>query len=478
MIKTENKRHIITTVILIILIMAIGFTFRFLVNRKVIEQMGEGFLDPQTNVPYLTEMDSYYYQRMTRDIELNGHPGDTVIGGENWDSLRYAPEGKTVEGYRPLMSEMAIICHKALTAVKDISLEEVIYWFPAFVSLLVIIPVFLFVYRLKGSVAAFVAAILSGLNYGYFVHTVPGFFDTDAVISWTSCFLFFFGSLLVSAVLEKSLRKTVVYFLLFCLSLFLLMRSWYVYYMFPGIFALALVVFAVLKIVFSEKAKRKDAAKSMAVPAVFVLLLGIFVLVSEPGILGSALGSIRGVFDSGKDSLFPNAYISVSELRKPALIAGGLTGLFQMKVLSRSNIGIINAVGGMIPFLAALSMLVLMIRDTVKKKLGFESVLLCLWFVITAVLAFRSWRFIMLFAIPVAIMAGLFTGNICLLMKEKKMMDWKIFAGMILAVMIFPAVYGAYRSSADSLPIVNRNIHATLDYIKLNTPEDTVLISW
>jgi asparagine N-glycosylation enzyme membrane subunit Stt3 len=476
--KSEKIKHIITIVLLILIILGIGFSFRYIVAEKVVDQMGDGFVDPETDVPYLTEMDSYYHQRMTRNIDENGHPGDMVVNGESWDSLRYAPEGKTTEGYRPLMSYIAIYTHKILALTKDISLEQVIYWLPPFVAIIVIIPVFLFVYRLKGAVAASVAGVLSGINYGYLVHTVPGFFDTDAVISWTSCFVFLFGCLLVAALERKSPRKGFIYFALFALSMFLLICSWYVYYMFAGIFALALVLYAILKIIFSGKGEREGTAKELIPVFIFIGLISIFVLIMEPGIIGSALSSIKGVFNTDADSLFPNAYVSVSELRKPALIAGGLTGLFQMRVLSESNIGIINAVGGIVPFLGALSMLVLMIVDVVKKRASFEYILLILWTLITAVLAFRSWRFIMLFAVPVAVLAGLFTGTIVGLMSEKKMMDWKIFAGMIMILMLFPALYGAYRSSSDSLPVVNRYLHATLAYIDETTPQDTVLESW
>ena len=86
--KSEKIKHIITIVLLILIILGIGFSFRYIVAEKVVDQMGDGFVDPETDVPYLTEMDSYYHQRMTRNIDENGHPGDMVVNGESWDSLR------------------------------------------------------------------------------------------------------------------------------------------------------------------------------------------------------------------------------------------------------------------------------------------------------------------------------------------------------------------------------------------------------
>ena len=189
--KTKQPVKQIPLIILfIVLIMVMSFGFRFLVNRKVINEMGEGYIDDETGVPYLTEMDSYFHQRMTRDIEDYGHAGDSVVNGENWDSLSYAPEGRSAQGYQPLMSYIAIGIHKISGLFSDVPLEHITYWMAPFVSALVVIPIFLLVFRMQGFIAACTAAILAAINYGYFIHTVPGFFDTDMVISWTSAFLF------------------------------------------------------------------------------------------------------------------------------------------------------------------------------------------------------------------------------------------------------------------------------------------------
>ncbi|MBP5385072.1 MAG: hypothetical protein J6Y57_08895 [Lachnospiraceae bacterium] len=483
--KEKNVKKIPLLLGLILLIMAASFGFRCLVNHKVNTQLGEAYLDPETGVPYLTEMDSYYHLRMTKDIAAYGHAGDTVKDGELWDSLSFAPEGRSAEGYRPLMAYIAIFVQKFLSLFTVISLEQVAYWQGAFLSALVVIPVFILAYRLKGVIAAVVSSLLAAINYGYFIHTVPGFYDTDTVISWTSCFLFCFGCLLVDSFGKEKAgekpaalwRRRIIYALLFILSFIALLQSWYIYYLFAGLFAAALFVYMLLKHLNRGEEKAADSVRSLLPELVFFGALCVLVIATNPDLFRSAFDNIKGVFSSG-DDLFPNALISVSEMRKPSLIAGGLTGLFQMRVLSGSDIGIINAVGGMIPCLAALSMCVLMIVKTFKKEIRFDHILLILWFVITAVLAVRSWRFIMLFAVPVAILAGALTGTVCSLMREKKMMDHQIFAAMIILLMIFPAVYGAYRSSGDSLPSVNRDLHDSLSYIRDNTSADTIVAGW
>ncbi len=483
-----NTTKIILITVIILLIMAMSFGFRYMVNRKVVTNLGEDYIDEETGVPYLTEMDSYYHLRMTRDLELYGHAGDTIKDGEPWDSLSYAPDGRPASDYRPLMANIAILAHRFLSMFGNVTLEQVAYWQGAVISAFVVIPVFIFVYRLKGMLAAVTASVLATVNYGYFVHTVPGFYDTDMVISWTSCCVFCFGSLFISTISpdgkddkkdgKQTWIKRIAYAALFILSLILLFGSWYVYYMFAGIIAAAGLIYALLKCLTVKGESRKGTVRSLLPVIAFVLVLGIGILIAEPGILQGAWAVLRGVFTSGAKDLFPNALVSVSEMRKPSLIAGGFSGLFQMRVLSGTNIGVINAIGGLIPTLAAIAMCILLIIKIVKKEIRFEYVLLIIWFAITAVLAVRSWRFIMLFAVPVAILAGMLTGTLYELMRTNKMMDYKIFAGMIAVLMLFPAIYGAYRSSADSMPSVNRYLHKSLSYIRDNTDEDAIVTGW
>ena len=190
--ENKNCRKIILIIFFTAAIMVMSFGFRYMVNRSVNTQLGEAYTDPETGVPYLTEMDSYYHMRMTRDIEVYGHAGDTLRDGVPWDSLSYAPYGRRADDYRPLMAYIAVFAYRILSTFGSVTLDQVAYWQGAVISALVVIPVFILAYRMKGMIAAVTASILAAINYGYFVHTVPGFYDTDMVISWTSCFLFCF----------------------------------------------------------------------------------------------------------------------------------------------------------------------------------------------------------------------------------------------------------------------------------------------
>ena len=469
--KIEKKisKHILIPLLTLVII-AVSVLLRFPVYRYVINTGGERYIDSETGVPYLTEMDSYYHLRMTKDILEYGHPGDSLKDGTAWDSYSYAPEGRRADDYRPLMAGIAICVYRVLSIFTSVSIEQVIYWLNMFLSALIVIPVFLFAYELSNIYGAIAAAVISTLNYGYFIHTVPGFYDTDAVITWVSCFFMFFACMMIKKAAAIDRRALILHSAGFVISAVALYHSWYVYYLFVFITAVALFIYAAVSF-------KKGEAKSIAFPAAASIAFILFVFITEPGILGSITGTLKNIYSKGTD-LFPNIYSSISEMKKPVLLAGGLTGLFQMKVLSGSEIGVINAAGGIIPCLASLVSLFFILKRIIKREISPEHILMLIWYAITLVLAFRGWRFIMLFAIPNAILAGAFAGRICALMDKGKMMDRRLYQLMLLLLMTFPTLYGSYRSFGDSLPTADPGTGKALAAIRDNTPDDTILISW
>ncbi len=497
----KNKKLIIIPALLILTaFISIFFRLQFYNNVK---NLSDGYyMDAETGTPYLTEMDSYYHLRITREIAEYGHPGDTYRDGEYWDSMSYAPEGRSVSTYRPLMSYIAIGVHRIASLFGNITLEQVAYWLNMFMSSLVIIPVFLLTREMCGSLGGIVAAVLSTLNYGYFIHTIPGFFDTDGVIAWVSCLFFYFAIRLLNSIEREKrtsatrtsgtksdtarprdpvrhIRDTILQSPgdtanLACLavSFWALYSSWYVYYLFAAILSAALIAFTFLK--------RKDNSASPALRLYPLFMAGgiiLLILLAEPDIVGSIADLLKNMFVKN-DDLFPNIFVSISELRTPSLWAGGIAGLFQMKVLSETNIGIINGVGGIVPFLCGLVMCVLFIRRVMKKEAELQHFLLIIWYAATLALAFRGWRFIMLLAMPVAILAGNFAGWVCSLMDRGKMMDRNVYKTILVLLMLFPTLYGVHISAGDSTPSGNTQLGQVMAAIREKTPEDTMLLSW
>ncbi len=487
-IKVETLKKIIFLV-LIVIIMELSVFFRIMAGKAVEALRGEYFFDPEQDLPYLTEMDSYYHLRMTEDIIDYGHPGEAVVGDECWDELSYAPDGRSAADYSPLMADLAAFFYTILTRLGfTVSLYQIIYKMGAYLSALVVIPVAIMANKMGGKFAAVIASMIAAVNYGYFIHTVPGFYDTDMLISFSSCFMLCFGLLFVESLLGNAeddggkrdnalLVKQCGLGLLFAVSIFILYKAWNVYSLYVGIFGAALVIFFAAALIKGRKDEDFKVKRNLAAPLVLIGMM-LFIVVMNPGIFKSVIGFAGSVFAGASGSLFPDAYVSVSEMRKPVLWAGGFTGLFQMKVLSDSDIGIINAVGGCIPLFAALCSAVTMVIAIIKKKVRFDYVLMVVWLLISAVLAVRSFRFIVLFALPVSILAGVFAGKLMDLMRSRKMMDWQVFTGIVAILLLFPAIYGTCKSLSDSMPIVNQGMAESVTYIRDNTPENAIIASW
>ena len=147
--KNSSRRIIPAVVLCIIFVMLLSIFPRLLFHHQI-TSLGNGFIDSETDLPYLNDMDCYYHLRMTKDIASCGHPGETMKDGEPWDSLSYAPDGKSASTYKPLMAYIAIGVNWVASVFVPQSLEQTAYWLNVFLSVLVVIPVFLLTFEMCG----------------------------------------------------------------------------------------------------------------------------------------------------------------------------------------------------------------------------------------------------------------------------------------------------------------------------------------
>ena len=438
--------------------------------------------DSETALPYLEDFDCYYHQRMTRDIALYGHPGDTVKDGRPWDSLRYAPEGRDTSAYKPLLAYLAIAANRLISLFSPQSLEQTIYLLDVFLSALAVIPVFLLTFEMCGMTGAVTASVLSVLNLSYLYNTVPGFYDTDCVIIWVSCFFLWFGVKLVKGWQKRDRKSLILSGIGFAVSSFALYHSWYVYFVFPGLFAGALILFSILT-------WRKENQKSLLSHAPLLLAAWIILvtLLLEKGIISTAMDIAGQIFFKKESSggLFPSFLSSVNELQALPIWAGSLADLFLLKAYPEAGNSMISLSGGIIPFLSAFVMSVILIIRIIRRDVRIEYTLLLLWYVITLVLSFRGQRFIMLFAVPAAILTGNLVGTVSGWMNQRKLRNRTVYKCALSLLLVFPTVFGVYdlyRSIRSLTPedviSSDRAVEECLLKIRENTPEDTILATW
>jgi len=442
--------------------------------------LGDDFLDSETGLPYFVEMDSYYHLRMTRDIALYGHPGDTMKDGVPWDSLRYAPVGRNTSDYKPLLAYLTIAANRLISVFTSQSLEQTAYWMSTFLSVLVVIPVFLLTFEMCGLTGAVAASVLSALNLIYLNYTLPGHYDTECLILWVSCFFFYFGVKLVKGWRNQNRKSMILNGIAFAVSFITLYQSWDVYYMFPVIFAGALVLFALL----TWKEGREKGLFSFA-PLLLAAVIGVVLLILEKNLFTRVM-SLAGLVLSKEESggLFTNVFNSITEMKATPLWPESFFDLFRLNLFSETGFCIINLAGGIIPFLSAFVMCVILIIRIIRKDIRIESCLLIIWYGITLALAFKANRFVMLFAVPAAILAGNLAGTVCGLLDQRMLKFRAVYRGVILALLLGPALWGVYGTYTYycSIPVEdyysNKPVEESLLKIREDTPEDTVLVSW
>ena len=466
-----KKRTGLIISVIILFIILISVFFRLLFHYSVIS-LGDEYIDRETGVPYLLDGDCYYHLRMTRDIALYGHMGETLKDGEPWDSYSYAPDGRSADGYKPLMAYIAIAVRGLVSVFRPVSLEQTIYWLNAFISVLVVIPVFLFTHEMCGMAGAITASVLSALNFSYLTRTLPGYYDTDGLILWVSCFFFYFGMKLVKVCHDKNKKSMALYGSGFIICFSALYYSWNIYYIFTGFFVGALILF-----IFLTWIKACEKRSFYYVPILLCAFVCAVILILEKGIISGIVNLYKRLF-SKESSVFPNVYNSIAELQMPSLFGEHLTDLFVVHIFPYQNINIINSSGGIVLFLFAAIMCVILIVRMVRKDIRLEYLLLLLWYAFTLYLSLNSIRFIMLFAVPASILAGNLTENLFALMDKRKMIIRYAIKCIIAVSLLLPSIYSAYIFSLEPPLLPDGPMAEDFLILKESTPEDTILVSW
>ncbi|ABC56771.1 MULTISPECIES: STT3 domain-containing protein [Methanosphaera] len=481
-----------------------------------------------SGMPYFTEIDSYYNYRLTENYLKNGQLGDTVVNGTSWDSLSTSPNGREVN-YQPVIVILAALVYKFVNMFGSVSLTQVAFWLGPIIGSLAVLPAFYIVRRATGNTwGAIVAGVIAGAAPAYFSHTYGGFFDTDMfnVLLPLMIVVFLTESVYASKPLFKGLYAGIASLFL---GLFALSWSGYTYMVLLTFGTL--ILFIPISYIMDKKdgkdlSNKKQWLKNnpATLPLVVFIILSIIILALTVGSsmfesITTVLGSATSLQSATAGTAYPNVYVSVGELQIPQVI------------------DVANQSGGLFSLLYAVAALFLMgyvlrkkpvnkdkkdeteektetIEDkkprnrrytpktkkaeevmhhedvfkpgryelTSKEKYNnlFLYVLTLLWILGIAIMLTQGTRFIEQFAVPVALLSGLFVGIMV------KYIDLKTenysYVALIAAILVLLAVvsplYADHLASSQAVGSTNDDMYNTLTWIKANTSQDTVLASW
>ena len=432
----------------------------------------------EEGLPHLFDMDSYYYARKTREF-INGTE-TKIITTRSQDDLQTNLSDRDDSRYTLLLSKIVSIIYKIVNLFKHVSFYKVIIYSSGMLSTLVAIPTYIFIKRRTNRLGGFFSAILAGTSVAYFSHWAYGCFDTD-VLLYTIPAMYICS--FIETLVEKDNKKRIMWILISSMAFVLLMCTWDVF----GVYYFLTVGSAILLLIislFKEKFKLKNIIKLPEVKYSFfcVIIYTILSLIVTKGIDISILRDILSVLKPKEFSnmSYPNPGEYTSELMKLEFIS------FKngANPFEASSGYLVNRLGGLFIVLVSFAGLLVLGYKTYKhfknkdeslKSESIVAIILIVWAIGGLLSTRMGVRFVKMAVIPVNFIAAYAIGYFYNVVKVKRLGFSFIF--LSLALLITPCL-GA-QDIANTMPhSANDALVETANYIKQNTKEDAVVVSW
>lgn len=472
---------------LLLLVLAVSFLVR--AETYSLPSVAEGdrayYLD-ESGEPYLTEMDSYFFVRLAREMSENG---PFLYNKRFEDPLMATRPVKSDEQTLPtLPSLLAWFVWRFLSLFGKTEVISVARWMGPVLASLAAVPVFFYLKHRTNLAGAFTGALLAGAAIPFVAHTHAGFFDTDMLLG-----ILPLGFILLElyAMQATRLRKQAAAGICSGFLLGLLSLTWYAHFAYfwlmvlGGLPGLILILLCPMRIPFRRRLK---AFRGFAV-SVLSALAFVFAFRGLPGLneLGSILTAFRNV--SGSSSSFPFIHQYTGEMQALATLPADRSLLSLVK----GDIGTaLGCLGGILPCIFILLAFPLGVLRSLRKKelpeaqhryeamiaLLAEIGMLVLWMAAGAKLTVTRRRFAEITVLPGAVIAGLGVGFVTGLLKNRRF-PWKAVAGAALSVTVcLPMVSGARALTRAVTPSVSDSMDNAMRYVEEHTPEDTAVAAW
>ena len=464
-----KKKHCAAERLLLFLIVLLGFGVRLIAIRLPgLSEAQRAAYTAEDGGPYLSDPDSYYYLRLTRQMAEEGRPfavnarvSDPLMGSR-------AVADNEGRGEPMLLPLLTYALWRMLSVFFPLTPLALARWMGPLCGSLAAIPAFLYVRRRTNAAGGAAAGLLCGLAIPFAAQTASGYFDTDMLLSVLPLG---FILLHLRAMQERTLRRQLLCSAGCGLCLGLISLLWMPFYTYFWLLILGGALSCLLALLLRELRALRGFALSAAFSLLFVALLR-----GRAGL--SSLSEVAAMFRSvaGSADAFPFAHAYTVEMRPlPLLPAGG-----GLRLLAGSASTVLGRLGGALPCLAALSALPLLALDARrrgKRDGGDRHALLCLateagtlglWLLVGLRLSLSSLRFTEIAVLPLGVLAGLALGSL----------PARRPAAALAVACCLPTILGAARFACENRPSVNDAKQAAMAYVRETQPGDAVLASW
>ena len=442
------------------------------IEKKVDSEYAKlkGRFQNENGQTYLLELDPYCWMRFTRLLLKNGYPGNKKIGKNIYDTFMLAPVGMKISPHRFLYYASTFM-YKVYNKISKLPLERFLFYLPVFLSAVFLSLLYFFCRRFFSYITAFFAVLFCGVADVVLRRSSAGWFDTD-VLNLIFPLLIIW---LLAEALPKKPKANIFYSLTASFFLGLFAFTW------VGWWFVYLVVFSYFGYVFlndlslpaQERVNYPPRFKNLGIS--FAVFLGgsilFSLLIAQFNPLTEAYRSILANLGLGKalgHSIWPSTYYTVGELRRGGFkeIANGVNG-----------IGIL--------FLSFLFSFWMYIKHRRSKRQPIV-IMLLFWMFFMLYASFKSIRFSMFLAVPLAIFFGWGVEQglkvIYAYYQKVNKLKFEIPLFSLLAAIIFLAVFPiatrGIKSAQGIYPLMDDAWHDILVKIKKSTPAEAIINSW
>ncbi len=329
-----------------------------LAKAQLSEQYKSNFQD-ETGQTYLLAIDPYTYFRQTRNIIETGTICDEITDGTCWNSHIIAPKGTEMKLSGQVVVEYSL--YKIMNIFKPgISILAGIYFLPALIILLGVIPAFFILKRKAGILGGFVASMVVALHPYLLGRTTAGFVDTDAYGITCSLYVIW---MIIEAFHTKSYKSKALFAGLAGIMTYIFMQTWgggwYFTFDIVLVTLLAIIIYQIVRVyiyLYRKNQNYKKVLHSKSVRGSSIIFFTYLLIVILTTGLSTVISVLKKPFSKAitmqaatHASLWPNVYTTVAELNVQSL-----TGIINSLISSH--------LGQMLMFLALLAIPLTLIK--------------------------------------------------------------------------------------------------------------------
>lgn len=465
-------------ILIIILIITLGIVLRFPFSAMDKDSSSRSIAEineiTDEDCLYLSDPDSYLYARKAREYSVDLSNFTFVNTREDdymMNPVSDRENGLVTNG----LSFIAAIVYRFLSFFSHISVEQIVYYIDMVICSLAAIPAYLYVRKQTNVIGGIVSGILAVCAIPFFVHSVAGYFDTDAMLCTIPLALMTSFAMMIYS--DK--RSTKIVFSIISLIMFaLLAATWETFYIYFGILVFLSVITIIIMAILCKKEKAITGSQfkeEVLFSCITIVIMAIIAfLMYGMTIVDSVRRLVTNMLVTND---YPDSTKYIVELSDIPILENGIEGAFLT-----TGSGIINNLGGVVILVVGLLSMILVIAKGKERSPKFFSCnfgFIVTWLLVTFPLLFVGVRFLQLVCLPLVLLIGLGIGIFTdMLVKNSNIYIGSVLSAFISAIIMVGPVAGVILRGNAPAPFYTRTFDKACTWVNDYASEDASILTW